>query len=118
MQELRSPGPINHPSRLPALVYHFYSVRGLLRLLQPVSPQDIMDAVQRRAQSIFASPELVKRAHDAALVPTRGELCGVQWRGGLEGLTVSRKRLRYLARPFISFICNFDLQLMKLRDAG
>ncbi|KAL8443257.1 hypothetical protein Emag_005982 [Eimeria magna] len=117
--ELRSQGPITHPSRLPALVDHFYSVRGLLRLLQPASPQDFMDPVQRRAQSLFAEvAELVRRAHDAAVVPTREELCSVQWRERLEGVTVFRKRLRDFARPFISFICNFDLQLTKLRDAG
>ncbi|KAL8450749.1 hypothetical protein Emed_002387 [Eimeria media] len=117
--ELRSQGPITHPSRLPALVDHFYSVRGLLRLLQPASPQDPMDAVQRGAQSLFAEvAELVRRAHDAAHVPTREELCVLQWKERLEGVTMFRKRLRDFARPFISFVCNFDLQLTKLRDAG
>ncbi|KAL8436440.1 hypothetical protein ACSSS7_001732 [Eimeria intestinalis] len=117
--ELRSQGPITHPSRLPALVDHFYSMRGLLRLLQPVSPQDSMDAVQRRAQSLFAEvAELVRRAHGAAVAPSREELCGLHWRQRLEGGTVFRKRLRDFARPFVSFICNFDLQLTKLQDAG
>ncbi|KAL8425336.1 hypothetical protein Efla_001718 [Eimeria flavescens] len=120
VQEFRSQGPATDPTRLPALVDHFYSLRAMLRLLQSgFAPEAAGVAVQSRAHSLFAEvASLVTRAKEVAYMPNREELCIVQWRERLEGATISRRKVRDFAAPFISFFCKFDLQLTRLRDAG